>query len=313
MPFNNSLTRTGVQALIPESVSRDIIQGVPKESMIMRLGKKLPNLPQSVSRMPVLSALPTAYFVNGDTGLKQTTQMLWDNKYLYVEELAVIVPIPEAVLADTSYDIWGEVKPRIIEAFGVAFDAAVIHDTNAPASWPDGLVTGATAAGNTVDLSDSVDVYEAVMGENGVIAKVEEDGFMVTGHLASLTMRGKYRGLRDENGQPIFVQTMQATTTYAIDGQPAIFSENGALDATQALQISGSFRELVWAPRQDMSYKLLTEAVLTDGSGNIILNLAQQDAVALRAVMRLAWQIPNPINRVQQTESARYPFAVLKP
>jgi hypothetical protein len=35
--------------------------------------------------------------------------------------------------------------------------------------------------------------------------------------------------------------------------------------------------------------------------------------VALRAVIRLGWQLPNPINRLQPTEASRYPFAVLKP
>ena len=28
-------------------------------------------------KQPVLSALPVAYFVNGDTGLKQTTEAAW--------------------------------------------------------------------------------------------------------------------------------------------------------------------------------------------------------------------------------------------
>jgi len=48
-----------------------------------------------------------------------------------------------------------------------------------------------------------------------------------------------------------------------------------------------------------------------DGAGNIIYNLAQQDMVALRAVMRLGFALPNPINRMNPTAATRYPFAVL--
>jgi hypothetical protein len=44
-----------------------------------------------------------------------------------------------------------------------------------------------------------------------------------------------------------------------------------------------------------------------------VYNLAQQDMVALRAVMRIGWQVPNPINRVEETEANRYPFALLIP
>lgn len=311
--FNNLIDRTAVEALIREVVAPEIIQGMPKQSMIMSLGRKLSTLPAAVVRMPVLQALPTAYFVNGDTGLKQTTKVEWGNKFLNVEELAVIVPIPEAVLADANYDIWGEVRPLILEALGVAFDAAVIHGTNAPASWPEALVPAAVAAGNTVTLGTGADLYDDVMSEGGLLSKVEEDGFNVTGHLAALSMKSRYRGLRDANGQPIFVQTMQQSTRYELDGQPMVFSENGALDETDVLQISGDFRQLVYALRQDVTFKFLDQAVIQDGAGNIVYNLPQQDMVALRAVMRLAWQVPNPISRVNPSDTTRYPFAALLP
>src|SRR5690606_31488635 len=97
-------------------------------------------------------------------------------------------------------------------------------------------------------------------------------------------------------GQPIFLRTMQAAADYELDGSPVIFPVNGSMDASQALMFTGDWSQLVYAMRQDMTWKILTEAVIQDGAGNIIYNLAQQDMVALRAVMRLGWQLPNPIN-----------------
>ena len=311
--YNSLISRTDAAALIPEEVSREIIQAVPEASAVMRLARRLPNMSRKQRRMPVLSGLVTAYFVTGDNGLKQTSEAAWENKYINAEELAVIVPIPEAVLDDVDYDVWSEIRPNIVEAFGKAFDQAVLLGTNAPDDWPDDLVTGATSASHTITLGTGADIYDDIMSEGGVIAKVEEDGFGVTGHVAALTMRAKLRGLRDDNGVPIFNRTVQAASMYELDGAPVEFPRNGSMDAATALMFTGDWTQLVYAMRQDITYKILTEAVIQDGSGNIVYNLAQQDMVALRAVMRLGWQLPNPINRVNTSSSTRYPFSVLVP
>jgi len=310
--YNSLVDRTGSSALMPEDVAREIVQGVPQFSSIMQLATRAPNMSRRQRRVPVLSTLPTAYFVNGDTGLKQTSQMAWSNKYFDAEELAVIIPIPEAVLDDSDYDIWGEIKPRIMEALGIAFDAAVMFGTNAPAVWPDDLLTASTAAGNTVALGTGADIYDDILGENGMCALVEADGFMVNGHAAHTSMRGKYRGLRDAAGNPIFKSTVQTATQYDLDGAPLFFPLNGAMNPASALQFCGDWKQLVYAIRQDVTYKILSEAVIQDGSGAIVYNLAQQDMVALRAVMRLAWQVPNPINRINAT-GTRFPFSALTP
>lgn len=313
MPYNGLITRSDAAALIPEEVSREIIQGVAENSACLRLFRRLPNMSRAQQRMPVLSALPTAYFVTGDTGLKQTAEMAWDNKYLNAEEIACIVPIPESVLADADYDIWGEVKPRIMEAFGIVIDSAVLIGTNKPAAWPSAILTAAAAAGNTIALGTGVDIYDDIMGEGGVLSLVEADGFAVNGHIALNTMKAKLRGLRDANGQPIFTRSMADKTRYELDGEGMAFVGNNAFTAASAYMFSGDFQQAVYSIRQDLTYKVLTEAVIQDGNGAIVYNLAQQDMVALRCVMRLAWQVPNPINRSQEVEASRYPFAALIP
>ena len=77
--------------------------------------------------------------------------------------------------------------------------------------------------------------------------------------------------------------------------------------------ILGEWDKLVWSLRQDITYDIFDQAVIQDATGAIVYNLAQQDMVALRAVMRIGWQVPNPINRLQETEANRYPFAALIP
>jgi HK97 family phage major capsid protein len=324
--YNNVIDRTGTAALMPEDTAREIIQGMPENSSIMTLARRLPNMSRAQRRMPVLDALITAYFVDGDTGMKQTSEVAWSNKYLDAEELAVIIPIPEAVLDDADYDIWSEIRPRISEAMGVAFDQAVLYGTNAPASWPDDILTAATAASHVVDLSTQLavpkDLYSILLGAGGVISLIEADGYAPTGHVAAMSMRGTLRDVREQvwngttlvnSGSPIFKTSMQGPSQYELDGEPILFPRNGSMDATKALLFSGDWSQLVYAMRQDITYKILTEAVIQDGAGNIIYNLAQQDMVALRAVVRLGWQVPNPINRINTNATTRYPFAVLVP
>ena len=97
----NIIDRTGADALIPEERAREIIQGVVTQSAVLSQGRKLANMSSKTYRMPVLDMLPLAYFVNGDSGQKKTTKMAWDKKMITAEEIAVIVPIPEAVLDDS--------------------------------------------------------------------------------------------------------------------------------------------------------------------------------------------------------------------
>lgn len=311
MAYNNLIDRTGVASLVPIEYSMELMDMVSSEgSVVMRLARRLRNMARYQQKMPVLSAFPIAYFVNGDTGLKQTTEVSWEDKNIYAEEIAAIVPIPESVLDDVDLDIWGEIKPLIIEALGLVIDNAVLYGTNKPSTWPTAIVTDAVSKSNNVALGAGADIYEDILGEGGSISKLELDGFMATGHVAHLTMRSKLRGLRDADGGLIFTPSPQAANNYVLDGMQIEFPLNGTASSTYPL-ISGQWNQLVYAMRQDITWKILTEAVIQDGSGNIVYNLAQQDMIALRVVMRLGFQLPNPINRINETAATRFPFAVL--
>jgi len=317
MGYTDYISRDDAAALIPEEVQREIVQGITEESVVMRLGKRLANMSRAQYRMPVLSLFPTGYFVNPtDKGLKQTTEINWANKYINAEEIAVIAPIPQTVLDDVDYDIWAQIKPQIVAEFGRVFDAAVLFGTNAPATWPTDILAGCAAvsdAAHTVTLGAGADIYTDICDVGGVISFVEEDGFAHSGAVADLSMRAQLRGLRDADGNLIFSRSMQDASPYMLDGEPMYFPRNGCWDVAQAHMILGDWSQLVYSVRQDITYKLLTEAVIQDATGAIVYNLPQQDMVALRCVMRIGWQLPNPINRLEETEANRYPFAALIP
>ncbi len=317
----NIIDRSSLSGLIPEPITREIIQGAVAESAVLNMGRRLPNMTSKTQTLNVLDALPTAYFVNAEpeTGAaasedayKQTTRQAWDKKKIYAEEIAVIVPIPEAVLEDSDYDIWGEVRPRLTEAFGKVIDGAILFGTDKPGTWRDGLVPSAIAAGSSVLASD--DIFADIMGEDGLIAKVEESGYIPNGVMAAVKMRAKLRSLVDTTGQPIFKSDMQGATRYALDGMDTYFPINGAFDPVAAIAIVGDWSQLVYAIRQDMTFKIFDSGVIQDPATQAIqYNLIQNDMVALRAVMRLGWEIPNPVNAYNADLDNAFPFSVYVP
>jgi HK97 family phage major capsid protein len=320
MPYNSVTTAADMSGLIPLEYTDEILQKTTEMSAVLRLGRRLRDMPTSTRTMPVVSALPTAYFVDGATGLKQTTEVNWANVTLTAEELAVIVPVPQSAFDDSAYPIWDQIKPLIEEAAGLAIDQAILYGTNIPASWTvslgahAGIVALSLAHGSTISLAACADMYDALLTENGTLTLLEQDGFIATGHIAHTSVRGLLRGTRDVNGQPIFHSGTNVGSQFAtgeLDGVPILYPLNGSIAAATSLVISGQWNQLVYAMRQDVSWTIANQAIIQDAGGNIIYNLFQQDLVALRLVMRLAFAIPNPINRVSGTVGARSPFCVL--
>ena len=312
MPYNNIISRTDAASLIPEDVTREVIAGVESQSAVMQRFRRLPNLSRAQQRMPVLSVLPTAYFVNGDTGLKQTTEVNWANKYLDVEELAAIVPIPQNVLDDADYDIWGEVRPLLEAEIGRVLDAAVFFGVNKPAAWPSAIVPAAVAAANVVARGTNAAAAGGLAGDvSDVMALAEEDGFPVTGFVANLTMKGRLRKARGTTGER-FAEI--GAGGLEVEGLPVTYAMDGLWPTglSAAELIAGDFRQGIFAVRKDMTFDIFREGVIQDNTGAIIYNLLQQDMAAMRVTFRCAFQVPNPITYNQPTEASRYPFAVLR-
>lgn len=309
MPYDNIISRSDAAAMVPEEVSARLLEGMVTQSAALTL---FPNVPmgRNQQRMPAVSALPTAYFVNGDTGLKQTTEMAWTNKYLNVEELAAIVPIPENVLDDSGFDIWGSIRPRLEEAIGRALDAAVFFNVNKPASWPDAIVPAAVSAGNVVARGTNNTAAGGIAQDiSDLFATVEADGYDVSGIVANRSYRGRLRSVRNADGDRL--PEVNSTEAWGIAIQ---YPMRGLwpTGVSAAELIAGDFSEGMIGIRSDFTYKVLDQAVIQDNLGAIVYNLAQQDMVALRVTFRCAFQVANVLNRDQPVEANRYPWAVLR-
>lgn len=296
------VTRNDVEALIETQVSNEIFADVQKESKLFSLGRRLPNMSSDKTKLRVSDGLPMAYWVDEtkNNGRKNITKSMWDKVFITAEELAVIVPIKENLLNDMDVDLWANIKPQLVTAIAQKIDAAAFLGEDAPTSWGDGIIP--TIIEKSKSVEETGNLYSDI---NDVMTAVEESGFNVNTLLGGVGLKGKFRMMTDTTGQPL------ATTE--ISGLRREYLDNGAWDKTVATLIAGDFNNLVYSIRQDITYKVLDEAVIQDPStGTILYNLAQDDMVALRVTFRLGYAIPNPVTWLDQTEN-RYPFAALVP
>lgn len=300
------INRTDALALLARQEINEIIKPEASQSAAMASFRTV-RMSAGTASMPVLAALPTAGFVTESAsdaeGVKPTSKVSWTSKSLVAEEIAVIVPVHENLIADSNFDLWAEIRPLVSQEFGRILDGAIFFGENKPATWTDeALVPGAIAAGNTVVEGTGVDLAEDF---NQAFAEVEDDEFDVNSAFTGRFMRSSLRGLRDQNDQPIYVDGLRSDgNTSSIYGQDLHYVGNRSWDQDVALALVGDSSKVVLGIREDVQVKLLTEATV----GGI--NLAERDMVALRFKFRVAYATAFSTAGADATD---YPFAVITP
>jgi len=295
--------------LVPEPIVNEIIKELPGASVLLNRARQV-RMSSKTLKQPVLSALPDAYWVNGDNGLKQTTKAEWDNLTIVAEELAALIVVPDAVIDDSSIPIWSEVRPLLVEAIGRKVDEAGLFGVDTPTSWPTAVVPAAIAAGNTIEAGTGADLAADVAGLGKLLA---EDGFSANGFASKPGMQWELVGLRNANGTPVYTPSLAAGAPSTLYGYPLNEVTNGAWDGEKAELLAADFSKFVVGVRQDITFSLSDSAVITDADGKVIVNAYQQDSKILRVVFRVGFQVANPLTRVNGTAATRYPAAVLTP
>lgn len=317
--YNTHVSRNtaGSDPLVPEPLATAIIQEAPKASAALSLMNRT-TLSAKTQRMPVLDVLPVAYWVGGDTGMKQTSVQAWKNVVMVVEELACIVPIPEAYLDDADVPLWGQIQPRITEAVGQLIDLAVLWGINKPSTWGEAVFPGAGKSLHFIVQGTGVDLGQDVTKLGALLAQT---GYNVNGFAAMPGTKWNLAGLRSAQGVPIYQPDMQAGPGGNLYGYPMPEIDNGSWQSglTGAVMLCGDFTKSIIGIRSDISFKMFTEGVISNDSGVVIMNLMQQDAVAMRMTMRLAYATVNPVTIMQPNAvisgaaPQRWPFGAILP
>ena len=302
------ITRADALALLASQDINEIIKPETSESVALKAFRTV-RMTAGTTKMPVLSAIPTAGWVtqNGtDTDIKPTSKAEWVDKFLVAEEMAVIIPVHENTLSDSKFDIWGEVRPLVAQEFGRILDEAVLFGVNKPSTWLDpDLLTGATDAGNTVAEGTERDLAEDI---NQMFALVEDDEYDVNRAFTGRFLRSELRGLRDDNGQPIYLDALRSDNdTNSIYGIDLDYVKNRAWDKAKATMIAGDTTKVIIGIREDVQVKVLDQATI--GTGKNQINLAERDMVALRFKFRVGYAL----GAYGTDGDDQFPFAVLTP
>jgi hypothetical protein len=315
--FDNITARSDVAALIPEQVSNEMLGKATQGSAVLNMFRRIP-VQGTALRFPILTALPIAYWVSGDTGLKQTTEMGWSNKYLTIEEIATIMPVADNVMEDVTVNIWDEAQPLLVEAFARVLDSAVFFGASAPSSFPTNIVAAAAAAGNFVDAGTATTAQGGFMGDlDNLISKIEQDGYDTTGYLSPITTRARFRSARDTQGRKLD-EGRVAGNLQAVDGVSIMYPMRGLWPASGGVGVNGvaliggQWDQFVIGVKNGIEYKVITEGVITDDQNQIVYNLPQQDMQALRLKFRIGWQVANTINNDNPDGSTRYPVGYIR-
>ena len=295
--------------VLPVEYGREIIRGVIGRSKALELGRRLPDMRGKTYKLNVASTLPIAGWVGlkqtGEPAAKPLSTLAWEGVDLVAEEIAVIIPVSINTLRDVEnwVDVVPEITEQVVGAFQQVIDSTVFFGTNSPfptGSLPSGGIVGGAGVNNTIswDGQGGLSFYNAI---NDAMAKVEANGYVPTAILGGPSLNSAFRSGITQLG-------ILSTDQGQIGALPRHIDLTGGFDESTAFAIVGDFRYLVYAFREEMEMRLLSEATLTDG--NTTYNLAQQDMIAFRFTMRLGVATPNPVNRVAGQN--RYPFAVIE-
>jgi HK97 family phage major capsid protein len=290
------MSREDVSTLIQQEYGPTIIGFSAAGSATLaaaRAAGRLVPMGTKVRNMPIATALPTAGWVTESvttsSGTKPTSKIRWENRQLVAEEVAVILPIHENVVADATEDVLLPMAQMGGQALAVKLDRAVLFGLEKPSSWTSpGLLPAAIAAGQTTQVSVTPGEDDLWGSFNLAAGELAEDGHDPGRAFAPRGIGFRMRNLRNADGSVLLtnvgtddINGIPTSWVQAADGDGPTWDRSLA----EAILIDPS--RFVMGLRSDIKVKILTEATITVGGESI--NLAEKDMLGLRLTARYAY------------------------
>lgn len=262
--------------LLPETVAADVLTAAEEASAVMSLAT-VRQMPSGIEWLPLVEVQPQAAWI--DTGARKPYSAIdWGAEKLVARELAVTTYVPDAIIADTTFNVEAETERELAAAVARAFDLAVLFGTDAPDGFPAGGIASAPVTGP--DALDALDKALAVVEAsgvqpNGIVAGPEigsalRQAYIAAGALPSEAPSGLLFGL------PVRVVANW--------------------DASKGDAIVGAFQFLQIGVRQDITVDRSQDAVLTTGDPPVIVVSAfESDVTVVRCHARFGCVLGRPV------------------
>jgi HK97 family phage major capsid protein len=302
--------------ILPDEVSEVLLRGAAEQSLIQRYARSRPMSANTVKLTEAEISGANVFWV-GEGARKSTSGVSVSSKTwsMSAEELAVIVPIDENLQDDASIDLFELFAPSIETAIAQKLDAAALFGTSAPAGWTHSIVAAATTAGHSFEEDADPTTDERLAQMTAAIDAIEEDGYAPNHGLVRVGYRPTLRNMKDLDGRFLFGGPNGASLPNDLFGVDIDYVKSDVWDNAVANIVFGDFDQAILGTRQGVKYKVFDQGVITDGAGEVVYSLMEQDMIALRVTARYAFKIIADDTADGETLASgeAFPFAVVAP
>lgn len=301
--YANETTAADGSVLIPDAeFVTSVFDNLPTYGVAFRYADVRQTDRTSVRVLSLDSGL--TFYSTAEAGVKTGAKLAFAKNEVSLQKFAVIVPATDELSDDAAIDYWNLVTRELTRAYAKKADEITFTDERTGGSAGtsteragiinlNGVVTKAIA-GTTPTWDDLLNTE----------AKLEDDldtsnykWFMRKETWYQLVQTRAGSGFASNDGQGMYLagslangwqhNINQPTTPW---GTPVVFTRvlatANSVGVNDAFAVYGDLQNTIVYNKRGMALKLLTEATVVDSEGSN-LNLATQDASAMRAVIRM--------------------------
>lgn len=285
---------------LPTEVATEIIQKTQEGSAVMQLARKI-SLPGNGLTIPVITSDPSAAWV-AETAAKPVSNPGLSTKVMRGYKLAVIEPFSDEFRRDYA-SLYQALIQRLPAILGEKFDNTVFGGTAAPGSDFD-TFANVTAQSLDYDAQNAKDAYTALVAAD---TDISTNGGIVNGYAISPQARGILLGSRDEDGRPLFINSVAEGAIPMILGAPTKMSRGvyvaGSGSDPATVGFVGDWTKALYGIVNGVNITVSEEATLDLGDGSTI-NLFQQNMFAVRAEIEIGFRADTSVfNKLTATVS----------